>query len=199
MCAGPCPTGSGVQQSVTCFGVRRPYLQELFAEAPGKVSEISHTGDALSTALATCQDYTEEISHIAHQQVYNLFMHSLVRHLTCCIACQMLLSSTPYDSNWQRQAHLELSKLRHFLSLNMGHDVAAGEQCLTMLSLLRSLLCAPDSYTAVSSFTNVRLTTVIHLCHNLIYIYPVVFKPAFVDFTDVWHTANTFCVCGLGA
>lgn len=94
---------------------------------------------------------------MAHPEVYNVFIHCLVRHLACCIACRMMLSSKPYDESWQRHVHFEMRKLQHFLDVFMQHGRAAGEQCLAMLSLLRSLLCAPDSYTAVSSFKNVCL------------------------------------------
>eukprot|EP00892_Ulva_mutabilis_P007455 jgi/Ulvmu1/5081/UM021_0098.1 len=131
-----------------------PYLQRLFDGCSATGFE-QNANDPLSTALATCHDYTSEISCIADSQVYTLFVYSLTRHLACCIACRMLLSRTSFDHSWQRQVHLEMSKFRQFVSLHMSHDMATAEQHLVMLSLLRALLCAPDAYTAVSSFTQI--------------------------------------------
>lgn len=151
----------GNSQELSTINLRlcRPYLQSLFAASASQGPETSvfHAGNELGTALVTCQDYTDEVACMAHPKVYNVFIQCLVRHLACCIACRMMLSTQPYDGSWQRHVHLEMRKLQRFLDVCMQQDRAAGEQCLAMLSLLRSLLCAPDSYTAVSSFKTVCL------------------------------------------
>jgi hypothetical protein len=108
----------------------------------------------LCTTLATCADYLEEVRGLAQPSVRQAFQTNLLRHLVCCIAARMLLSELPYDSLWQRATHEELRRLREFVASEM-QELDDAEEYLAMLALYRACLCAPDGYTAVSSYNEV--------------------------------------------
>ena len=137
-----------------CCVVCRASLARLFTTAWLGAQGGEHAG--LDAALLTCQDYVEEVQAIAHPRVFAMFQKCLLRHLVCCIAARMLCSACPFDRAWQRRAALEERRLRHFA---LGHLPAVADmvvQYLSMLSLLRTMLCVPDAASVATAYEQVR-------------------------------------------
>lgn len=57
---------------------------------------------------------------------------------------------------WQRAAAAEERRLRHFCVTQLGDIASTAMQYLAMLSLVRALLCAPDQYSTVTAYSEVR-------------------------------------------
>ena len=114
------------------------------------------TDSGLNTALLTCQDYVEEVAWVAQPRVYGMFQRCLLRHLACCVAARMLCSAHPYDHAWQKGVAVEIQRIRSFAQRIERADHEAAETYLGMLSLLRTLLCAPDAFSVSAAYNTVR-------------------------------------------
>jgi hypothetical protein len=115
-----------------------------------------NTEQGLDAVLLTCQDYLEEVQGVAEARVYCTFQKCLFRHIVCCFAARMLCSALPFNLAWQKGATVEIGRVRHFAHSNLSAVDETMLSYLSMLSLLRTLLCAPDTYSIVAAYAEVR-------------------------------------------
>lgn len=127
-------------------------FSERWLDASGRLS----ADVGLNTALMTCHDYVEEVAAGAHPRVYATFQRCLLRHLVCCVAARMLCSACPYNKAWQKGVAIEIQRIRSFAQRIERVDRDAAEAYLSMLSLLRTLLCAPDAFSVSAAYNTVR-------------------------------------------
>jgi hypothetical protein len=110
----------------------------------------------LDAAIMTCQDYLEELRAIAQPRVHAMFCDCILEHLVCCIAARMLCSAHPYNIAWQKGIAIEMSRLQIFAQSQLHKGQAVTDYHLSMLSILRALLCAPDAFSITASYSTVR-------------------------------------------
>lgn len=130
----------------------------------------------------TCQDYLEEVHCIADAQISTMFSKCLLRHVVCCVAARMLCSALPFTPIWQRGAANEERRIRHFCTTHMAAIADTATQYLAMLSLVRALLCAPDQYSTVAAYSEVRASrtigeTVGRCCSATCHVLPACAEP----------------------
>ena len=135
----------------------RPGLATVFSNTWINAHGSLEPAAGLDNVLLTCQDYIEEVVACAVLPVIGMFQKCLLRHLVCCMTARMLSSACKYDAAWQRGAALEERRLRRFIRTHLNDIAATGEAYLAMLSMVRALLCAPDVYTFVTAYAEVRV------------------------------------------
>jgi hypothetical protein len=88
--------------------------------------------------------------------VYAIACKCLLQHVACCIAVRMLCSAHAYNAAWQKGVAFEMSRLQAFAQGQLIGGEIVIKSYLAMLSTLRTLLCAPDAFSLVVSYSSVR-------------------------------------------